>query len=66
VLRTQTLNEKYARIDPRRIYEYNHHTRYMKPYRTPPLYYIKTLKVGQHHTMDPLLFTFLFEGASSY
>jgi hypothetical protein len=29
------------------------------------LYYYQTLEVGQHHTMDPLMFTCLFEGAFS-
>jgi hypothetical protein len=38
-----------------KISEYNHHTRYMEQYRKPPLYYIKTLEVGQHHTMDPIM-----------
>jgi hypothetical protein len=27
----------------------------MKQYRKPPLYYIKTLRVGKHHTMDPIM-----------
>jgi hypothetical protein len=27
----------------------------MKQYRKPPLYYIKTLEVGQHHTMDSIM-----------
>jgi hypothetical protein len=37
------------------ISKYNHHTRYMEQYRKSPLYYIKTLEVGQHHTMDPIM-----------
>jgi hypothetical protein len=27
----------------------------MEQYRKPPLYYIKTLEVGKHHTMDPIM-----------
>jgi hypothetical protein len=27
----------------------------MEQYRKPPLYYIKTLDVGKHHTMDHIV-----------
>jgi hypothetical protein len=38
-------------------YKYNHHnTEYtIEQYRKITLYYKKTLEVGQHHTMDPIM-----------
>jgi hypothetical protein len=35
--------------------EYNHHTIYMEQYIKPPLYYIKSIEVRKHHTMDPIM-----------
>jgi hypothetical protein len=29
--------------------------RFREQYIKPPLYYIKTLEVGKHHTMDPIM-----------
>jgi hypothetical protein len=54
------------------IYEYKNHTISKKKYRKNPHFIImKTLRVGKHHTIDPitgrdpLLFTCLFEGETS-
>jgi hypothetical protein len=37
----------------------------MEQYKKPPFYFIKTLGVGQHHTMDSILEGILFYSLSS-